>query len=186
MVYQILITGVGIVGKTSLAGLVEKDLSKKYPVVNKDIDYDRDALIVPRGGIYIFQTPHGCRAETEDRISFTNFNKILYLNPDMETYIEFLKSRGCAWFEEGVVERGKDKNPRPYSSEKLAEIFGNVMGYAIRKEERTKEDIKYFKGRNLRIEILKPIIEGPKNLCFEGYSKVLEQILKEAELKNDY
>ncbi|GEM_PF-1523489 len=185
--YKILVTGVSISGKSNLARMLEIDFSEHFlPITNKDVDWDKDALIVPQDSrIYILQTPKGCKTEAEHGILLTCFDKILYSDPDMETYTELLASRGCAWFKEGVVEKGLDIDPEPSSLDKLSGIFGRILGYALKKEKLRSEDMAYFKRANLmgRVVVLKPAIENKNYLSFEGYPTMLEQIVEEVRSK---
>ncbi|MDP3990103.1 MAG: hypothetical protein Q8Q01_02765 [archaeon] len=184
--YKILVTGVGISGKSNLAKKLEENLSKLFnPIVNKDVDWDHDALIVPEEAIvYILQTPKGCQAERRHGISLADFNRIVYCNPDLETYAKLLASRGCAWFKEGVIEKGLDENPTPYSFEKLPNIIERIAEYALRKERLKNEDIDYFTNAGLigRVTFLKPVIVNSTLLSFEGYDNNLEQLIGEINL----
>ena len=187
--YRILVTGVGISGKSNLSKCLEEDLSQYFDqVINKDVDWDEDALVVPPNSrIYILQTAKGCRAEAEHQISLSDFDRILYSDPSIDTYLEFLASRGYAWFREGIVDKGLDTDPKPYSNEKLPAIIRRIASYASRREKLRNEDLIYFSRPELisRVEILRPMIMGPNSLSFEGYPKVLEQIVKEVNLKKD-
>ena len=140
----------------------------------------RRSIVPSDSRIYILQTPKGCQAEIEHGILLTDFDKILYSDPDMETYTKLLTSRGCAWFREGVVENGLDKDPKPYSLDKLQSIFERILGYASKKEKLRSEDMDYFRIANLmeKLIVLKPIIENSNSLSFEGYSAGLEQIVE--------
>lgn len=181
--YKILVTGVSISGKTSLSKHIERDLTKlSLFVTNKDVDWDEDALIVPQdSNIYLLQTPKGCTTEEEHRIAPVEFDKILYSDPNIQTYHEFLTSRGCAWFKEGVVEKGLDTNPEPYSNEKLPDIIKRILNYESARERLRNEDIIYFNSPKLRhkLRVLRPEITRQGKLFFKNYTKTLEEIIGE-------
>src|SRR3989339_1677060 len=178
--YKILITGTGIAGKTSLASRIEKDFNNHLISTSyKDVDWDKDALTIPSTNAYILQSPKGCEIEKAHKISPDNFNKILYCNPTLETYTEFLTSRACAWFREGIIEKGIDFNPTPYSIEKLPEIIKRVAKYSATREKLREEDKSYFNKFKSKTRIIIPEIIDSKELFFKNYDKTLEEILSE-------
>jgi len=184
--YKILVTGLSVSGKTSLASQLEKDFNNHSVLIeNKDVDWDKDALIISQGlEAYILQTPKGCEIEKAHKISPNDFHKILYSDPDLETYIEFLTSRACAWFKEGVVERGLDFDPVPYSLEKLPRIIRRATKYAASREEFKKEDERYFDRFKSKTRIIIPEIIDSGRLFFKNYNTALEEILSEVKNGN--
>lgn len=178
--YKILVTGPPVSGKTQVAGKLEKDLAKAgFSVVNRDVDYDSDWRVIPANiDFYMLQTPHGSDAEKEDGINFFNFNKILYTNPDDETYKKFLAGRGEAWFKMGRVDLTEDFEPKPYSLEKLPKIIEKIAGYAINKHELVKKDIDFFSESISapNLEIIVPTISR-KQIFYKNYKEALDEIL---------
>ena len=103
----------------------------------------------------------------------------MYCNPTLETYTEFLTSRACAWFREGIIEKGIDFNPTPYSIEKLPEIIKRVAKYSATREKLREEDKSYFNKFKSKTRIIIPEIIDSKELFFKNYDKTLEEILSE-------
>jgi len=175
--YKILVTGTPISGKTNVARKLENDLlNEGLLVTNKDVDYDSNwREIDPASDVYLLQTPHSSIAEKEDGIKFDAFNRILYVHPDKKTQREFLKSRMQAWFEKGVIEIGRDSNPKPGSLTKIPGILKNVLGYHFRIPKLFREDSKFIEERGARLVI--PILNKNGELDFINYSEELKEIL---------
>jgi len=175
--YKILVTGTPISGKTNVARKLEHDLlNEGLLVTNKDVDYDSNwGEINPASDVYLLQTPHGSDAEEEDCIKFNAFNRILYVHPDKKTQREFLKSRMQAWFDKGVIEIGRDPNPKPRSLTKIPGILKNVLGYYFMIPRLFKEDSKFIKERGARL--ITPILNKNEELDFVNYSEELKEIL---------
>jgi hypothetical protein len=177
--YSILITGIGISGKSSLAKMLEEDLCGcDVNVVNKDVDWDRGALDVPDSQAYILQTPKGCDAERIHEISFGNFDKILYCDPGVTTYLSLLANRGCAWVREGILEKG-DEDVDPYSIRKTLIILRKISEYAASRSKLRQGDIRCFNNfvPGGRVRRLEPFFDSG-NLLFKNYDVVLEDIVE--------
>lgn len=181
--YKILVTGTPISGKTNVARKLENDLlNEGLFVTNKDVDYDSNwREIDPASDVYLLQTPHGSDAEEEDGIKFDAFNRILYVHPDKKTQKEFLKSRMRAWFEKGVIEIGRDPNPKPRSLTKIPGILKNVLGYHFKIPRLFKEDSKFIEERGARL--VTPILNKKEELYFVNYSDELKEILGDVKGK---
>lgn len=178
--YKLLVTGVGICGKTTLARKLERDLAaQNYNVQNVDLDYNTNwRQVNPDSQFYILQTPHGCESEIIDGIDFNDFKRILYIQTDRDTYHELLAVRGMAWFRKGVVEATEDFDPKPYSLEKLKGILRKTAGYASRMESNLQKDLEFF-SRYPSTRILDCTIQDEDTLAFNGYKETLEDILED-------
>jgi len=180
-----LITGTPIGGKTSLAEKLAGKLSEIGGVVNHDVDYTEEWKKHYPGkeeDFYLLQTPHGAEAESEDGISFKEFDLITLVVPRTLCYSKLLINRGLAWFKEGVVEKPYFKEPAPYSPKLIIPIARNLFYYFKKRREWASEDRERFKGTEI-VEITPYFRKG--KLTFAGEKELISEIKKKINQETD-
>ncbi len=99
---NILITGIGCIGKSSLREKIALDFPDQ--VISVDMDYD-DEIPCVKNKIVVVESVHGLEENTQ------MFDKILYLLPPQGHLIFWLR-RAWTWFATGVVDLPEPKGRR--------------------------------------------------------------------------
>jgi len=99
---NILITGIGCIGKSSLREKIASDFQDQ--VISVDMDYDRKIPCV-KNKIVVVESVHGLEGNSQ------MFDKILYLLPPREHLILWLR-RAWVWFATGIVDLSAPKGKR--------------------------------------------------------------------------
>jgi len=105
---RILITGVGLVGKSTFRRTLKKLISlTKLLVEDVDGDYQKIPAKFQEGFIYIIEDVHG---PTEEAcLPLEAYNLILYLLPTSLSHLIFWLKRMTIWFKEGKGSWDRDR-----------------------------------------------------------------------------
>lgn len=113
MKMKILITGIGITGKSTL----RRTLKRKFPwVIDIDGDYQKMPEVFNDNQSYIIEDVHALTDEA--CLPLDNYNLIIYLLPDLFTHVLFWMRRVWRWFQVGEGSWDKKTQSRKGSGKK--------------------------------------------------------------------
>lgn len=149
---KILITGIGITGKSTLRKKINRLISPFTKTWHLDMDYDRKELPQSFAGdtVYIIEDVHG--TTTNAMIPLSSFDIVLYLLPKTITCYRFWLKRMLRWFENGFFAWDADKGGgswsgtgKKYDLNNLLPIWAEFSRNAKNKTRWIKEDLHALK-----------------------------------------
>ena len=96
---KILITGVGITGKSTFRKALKKSFPKAVDI-DGDYDYKRFPEKFDEQTMYIIEDVHGLMTE-ERCLPLEDYDRIIYLLPDLISHVLFWLKRVWRWFQNG-------------------------------------------------------------------------------------
>lgn len=162
---KILITGIGITGKSTFRSILFNCLSNESKAVEQfDCDYDRNKL--PKkfisNRVYLLEDVHG---PTKMAVfPLDSFDLIFYLLPDQLTHLRFWLSRMRAWFRTGKFAWDADKgingewlgNDRPYDQANILPILRTFWDDWKNRKKWIREDLAEIKKMGIKTIIIAP------------------------------
>ena len=124
---KILITGIGITGKSTFRKLLRDILSAAgLDVKDFDADYKKIPNDFSKNTIYLIEDVHGTLAK-EAVLPLNSYDLILYIKPSIISHIFFWISRSVIWFKVGKYSWDKDigwyGSGKPYDLRNIFPIF---------------------------------------------------------------
>lgn len=122
---QILITGIGIVGKSTFRRMLKPLLSKIVmgAIIDIDGDYDETPDDFDKETIYIIEDVHGTLSE-KACLSLQDYDLIFYLLPTFYSHLIFWFKRITIWFKNG--KGGWDKETQDWVGKKRPRSLLNL------------------------------------------------------------
>jgi len=170
---KILITGIGITGKSTVRKRLYKIITGWYHAVEHfDCDYDRKKLPIEFSSekIYLIEDVHGPAPNAVSPLK--SFNFIFYLLPCPFTHLCFWLSRMIIWYKEGkfswdadVGTKGKWKGSgKKYDIKNLLPILKEFWQDWKNRRNRIDEDLCVIKKTSIPTIIVIPKKKGGKIL----------------------
>lgn len=159
---KILITGIGITGKSSFRKfLFDLLINQDIPAAHYDCDYERDTLPTrfTKNKVYIFEDVHGPTSDAVMPLVF--YNRIYYLLPSPLTHLKFWLSRIRIWFRTGKIAWDPDKNTwagsgQPYDIANTLIILKEFTHNWKNRKKWIKEDLQTIKKTGIKLKIVIP------------------------------
>ena len=162
---KILITGLGITGKSTFRQLIAVQLqANNDKVVCLDLDYQRDQL--PQefdpDSIYILEDVHGPTPNAV--IPIKSFDQIFYLQPGWLTHLRFWLSRMKIWFGNGKFGWDADKGEKgewlgtgkPYDLANILPILKDFWSHFKVRKQTIKNDLRVISATGIDCILIVP------------------------------
>jgi len=164
---KILITGLGITGKSSLLKWLKTFLPLIQNTIMLDLDYDREKL--PKAFepniLYVLEDVHGPTKNAV--IPLIEYNLILYLLPSWFTHLKYWLARMHIWYQLGLYAWDPDKDQRRGTGKSkdwrnLPGIFKEFVAHFPKRSSTIDEDLVVLKTSSITTLLVIPKGRGEK------------------------
>jgi hypothetical protein len=164
---KILVTGLGITGKSTFCRLIadlHRHSNEEVIYLDLDLDHDRDKLpaTFEYRTTYIIEDVHGPTAQAV--LPLQSFNQVYYLQPSWLTHLRFWLSRMWIWFKNGQFAWDADKGEkgqwlgtgRPYDLANLLPIIRDFWSHFKTRKQTIKKDLEVIEASCINYLIIVP------------------------------
>ena len=172
---KILITGLGITGKSSLLKWLKIFLPLIQKTIFLDLDYQRKELPVAFEPdiLYVLEDVHGPTRSAV--IPLTEYNLVLYLLPSWFTHLKYWLARIDIWYQIGLYAWDPDKGQRKGTGKSkdwrnLPGIFKEFWAHFPKRSRTIGEDLVVLKTSRITTLLVIPKGRGEKiSFCFKTF-----------------
>ena len=164
---KILITGLGITGKTSFLFWLKTVLFKGLKAVILDLDYEREKLpkTFEPENLYIFEDVHGPTPNAV--IPISDYDLILYLLPSWFTHLKYWLARMQIWYQLGLYAWDPDEGRRKGTGKSkdwrnIPGIFREFWAHFPKRGHTIGEDFLALKTSGITTYLIIPKDRGKK------------------------